>query len=70
VLPDEETVQVEESPFLGLPPVVLLALVLVALHGTGGASLGNGVQENSAPSDIDIALSQRGGKLQLRMGSV
>jgi hypothetical protein len=40
---NKESVQVEESPLLGLPPVMLLAFVLVALHGVGGAGLGDGV---------------------------
>jgi hypothetical protein len=38
---DKETIQVEESPLLSLPPVVLLAFVLVALHGVGGAGFGD-----------------------------
>lgn len=49
---------------------MLLALVLVTLHGTGRAGLGDGVQENSTPSDVDIALSQCRGKFQLRRRSV
>jgi hypothetical protein len=42
-MPNEEAVQVEESPFLGLPPVMLLTFVLITLHSIGRASLGNRV---------------------------
>lgn len=43
VLPNEEAVQVEESPLLSLPPVMLLTFVLITLHSIGGTSLGNRV---------------------------
>lgn len=44
---------------------MLLALDLVALESIGGAGLGYGVQENSAPGNVDVALSQERRELQL-----
>lgn len=65
IVPNKEAVQVEVSPLLGLPPVVLLAIIIVTLHGIGGASLGDGLEEDGAPGDGDVVLSQEGSELQL-----
>lgn len=64
--PDEEAVEVEVGPFLGLPPVVLFAVELVALHGARGGCLGDCLEKDGAPGNVDVALLQIGGKLKLQ----
>lgn len=57
VVPNKEAVQIEVSPLLSLPPVMLLAIVLVTLHGIGGASLSDGLEEDGAPGNGNVVLS-------------
>jgi len=58
-LPNKESVKVKVRPFLRLPPTMLLALVRVLFdHGDSRNGLGDGVEENGAPGDVVIALSQ------------
>lgn len=64
-IPNKQSVEVKVRPLLSLPPVMLFAVGLVTLHSIGGASLGNGVEENSAPSDVDVVLPQEGREFEL-----
>lgn len=63
--PDEESVQVEVRPLLGLPPMVLLAVRGILRHGTGGGGLGHGLEEDGAPGNVDLLLLQVGRQLKL-----
>lgn len=65
LIPNEQSVQVEVSPLLGLPPMMLLAIILVALHGICGSGLGHRLEKDGTPRNVDIVLSQKGSELQL-----
>lgn len=70
--PDEQPVEVEVRPLLGLPPVMLFAVKLVTLHRACWGSLGDGLKEHSAPGNVHLLLPQvwRQFELQRKLAAV
>lgn len=65
--PDEKSVEVEIRPLLRFPPSMLFTLIRVFLSGCDSRDgLGDGIEENGAPSDVVIALSQERGEFKLQ----
>lgn len=67
MVPDKETVEVEIGPFLGLPPVVLFALVGLVLHGAGRGGLGDGLEEDGAPGNVGVGDAEGGREFELEV---
>lgn len=68
-IPDEEAVQVKVCPLLGLPPMMLLAIFRVFAHGVGRSGLGDSLEEDGAPGNVDVGLAQGRGQFHLEASS-
>lgn len=65
-IPDEQSVQIEVRPLLGLPPVCSLAIGGVALISAGRESLCYGAEQDSAPSNVDLLVAQMRAEFHLQ----
>lgn len=64
-LPNIKTVEIKVRPFLGFPPVVSLAVERLFRHGDDRRVLRHGLEENSAPANSILLLSEERGQVEL-----
>ena len=64
-IPNEQAIQVEVGPFLGLPPVVGFAIGRVVPHGVGRGSLCDGLEKDGAPGDVGFGNTKSGSEFEL-----